>query len=52
MVFEVVGLDNMKILYEDDADFAEVWKSCKEPWSVDKTPYLEFFIQGLVCVIY
>jgi hypothetical protein len=22
-----------------------VWKSCNEPWSVDKTPYFDFFIE-------
>jgi hypothetical protein len=35
MVVEVVGLDSMKVLYEDDVDFVEVWKYCKEPWSVE-----------------
>jgi hypothetical protein len=50
MVIEVVGLDSMKVLYEDDANFVEVWKACKEPWSVDQTPYLGFFIQeGFLC---
>ena len=41
----VEGLYNMKVLYEDDADFFEIWKSYKEAWSVDITPYFIFFIQ-------
>jgi hypothetical protein len=46
MVVEVVGLDNMKALYEDDVDFSDVWKACKEPWSVEKTPYSNLFCLG------
>jgi hypothetical protein len=44
MHVEVVSLDNMK-LYEKDTDFVEALKSCKEPWSTNRTPYLHFHIQ-------
>jgi hypothetical protein len=45
MHVEVVSLDNMKELYAEDTDFAEAWKACKEPWSMNRTPYLDFHIQ-------
>ena len=32
-------------MYGEDIDFAEAWEACKLPWSVDKTPYMEFHIQ-------
>ena len=35
----------MKANYKADKDFAEAWKALKEPWSVDKIPYLDYFIQ-------
>lgn len=42
---EVVGLECVRKLYAKDADFAAAWKACKEPWSMDKTPYLDYHIQ-------
>jgi hypothetical protein len=42
---EVVSLECMKELYAEDTDFAEAWKACKAPWSIDRTPYLDFHIQ-------
>ena len=41
----VVSLECVKGLYEEDADFAEAWKACKEPWSLDETPFLDYHIQ-------
>jgi hypothetical protein len=41
----VVSLECVKGLYEEDADFAEAWKACKEPWSLDQTPFLDYHIQ-------
>jgi hypothetical protein len=35
----------MKELYEEDVDVAEAWKVCKETWSIDMKPYLDFHIQ-------
>jgi hypothetical protein len=31
MSVEVVSLNCLNTLYEEDADFLEVWKACKEP---------------------
>jgi hypothetical protein len=42
---EVVSLECMKELYAEDTDFVEAWKACKAPWSIDRTPYLDFHIQ-------
>ena len=42
---EVVGLECVKELYAKDSNFVAVWKACKEPWSMDITPYLEYHIQ-------
>ena len=44
---EVVSLESMKELYEEDVDFKEAWRACKEPWSVDKTMYLDYHIQEI-----
>lgn len=35
----------MKKFYEIDANFAEAWKSNKEPWSGEQIPFLGCFIQ-------
>ena len=35
----------MKVYYEFDEDFIEAWKVSKEPWSVENTPYMNYFIQ-------
>ena len=45
MHVEVVGFDELKNLYPDDADFAEAWKACKEPIVVDRTRWLHYMIQ-------
>jgi hypothetical protein len=45
MSVAVVSLECVKGLYEEDADFAEAWKACKEPWSMDRTPFLDYHIQ-------
>jgi hypothetical protein len=45
MIVEMVGLEEMKKLYEIDANFDESWKACKEPWSGDQTPFLDYIIQ-------
>jgi len=29
------------VLYEEDVDFEKVCKTCKEPWTMEKTPHLE-----------
>jgi hypothetical protein len=42
---EFVGLECMKELYVEDVDFAKAWKAYKVPWSIDRTPYLDFHIQ-------
>jgi hypothetical protein len=48
---EVVSLECMKELYAEDTNFAEAWKACKAPWSIDRTLYLDFHIQeGFSCL--
>jgi hypothetical protein len=32
-------------LYAEDKDFADAWKAYKAPWSIDRTPYLDFHLQ-------
>jgi hypothetical protein len=44
MSMEVVGLENMKELYEEDSIFVATWKTCKDPWSGDIRTDLEYFI--------
>ena len=52
MVVEVVGLDTMKSLYEDDVDFMDAWKSCKEPWSMEcgEDSIFGFFCLGRILI--
>ena len=45
MQVEVVGFDELKNLYPEDPDFADAWKSCKEPVAVDRTKWLDYLIQ-------
>ena len=45
MQVEVVGFNELKNLYPDDADFAEAWKACKEPIAIDRTRWLDYLIQ-------
>ena len=41
----MVGFNELKNLYPDDADFAKAWKACKEPIVVDRTRWLDYLIQ-------
>ena len=41
----MVGFDEVKNLYHEDHDFAEAWKDCKEPVTVDRTRWLDYLIQ-------
>lgn len=45
MTMEVLELEEMKNLYVEDIDFVETWKTSKEPWSYNKAPHLDYFIQ-------
>jgi len=45
MKIEVVGFDELKSLYPKDPDFAEAWKACLEPVTLDRTKWLDFIIQ-------
>ena len=45
MQVEVVGFDELKNLYLEDHDFAEAWKACKEPITIDITRWLDYLIQ-------
>ena len=44
MQVEVVGFDELKNLYPEDANFAEVWKACKEPIAIDRTRWVDYLI--------
>ena len=45
MQVEVVGFDELKNLYQEDPNFVEAWKACKEPVTMDKTRWLDYLIQ-------
>ena len=45
MQVEVVGFDELKNLYPKDPNFAETWKACKEPVTLDRTRWLDYMIQ-------
>ena len=42
---KLTGSESMKVDYKVDEYFADACKVSKEPWSVEKTPYLHYFIQ-------
>jgi hypothetical protein len=44
LLVEIVSLECMKELYAEDIDFTKDWRACKVPWSIDRTPYLDFHI--------
>jgi hypothetical protein len=41
---EFFSLECMKELYAEETYFSYAWKVCKEPWSIDRTPYLDFHL--------
>ena len=41
----MVGFNELKNLYPDDADFFEAWKACKEPIAIDRTSWLDYLIK-------
>ena len=41
----MVGFDELKNIYHDDANFVEALKACKEPAAIDRTRLLDYFIQ-------
>jgi len=42
---EVVSLECMKEFVEEDENFVEFFKACKEPLSIYRTPYFYFHIK-------
>lgn len=45
MRVNVVGFDSLSELYEHDPNFREAWFACKNLVELDRTPWLEYFIQ-------
>ena len=45
IVVKSVRLQLINDEFEVDEDFADAWRTSKEPWSVDRIPYLDYFIQ-------
>lgn len=41
----------MNELYDEDLDFEEAWKACKEPISSDRTKWLDYLIQDSMLFI-
>lgn len=51
MKVEMVGLEDMKNLYEMDLDFVEARKTGKESWSGDRTSILDYFFHEVFLFI-
>jgi hypothetical protein len=45
MSVAVVSLEYLKGLYEEDSNFTEAWKACREPCRMDRTPLLDYHVQ-------
>jgi hypothetical protein len=41
----VLGFDDLKEMYKDDADFKDAYATCENPVSRDKSPWLDYMIQ-------
>ena len=45
MQIEVVGFKKLTNLYREDPNFAESWKACTVPITLDRMKWLDFIIQ-------
>ena len=45
MQIEIVGFKKLTNLYPEDLDFAEAWKACTIPITLDRMEWLDLIIQ-------
>ena len=39
---QVLGFEHLRDLYENDIDFQEAYRACKNPMEVDRDPWMEY----------
>eukprot|EP01018_Ginkgo_biloba_P022705 Gb_16861 [translate_table: standard] len=46
MKVQVTGFENLTNLCDEDEDFKEAWNACKNSVGLDRSPWLDYFIQN------
>lgn len=44
----ILGFEELRTLYDDDPDFAKPWRACREPVTIDRSKWLDYFIQDVM----